>query len=126
MRGGQQLLRVARARPCARPALALRRQGATRPGLLQRRTRFTLGGAGGGAAQFASTAGNVLIIGSVLSLFGFIMYTLYDNLIAESGVTRVYNESLDLLRANPQIKDLLGDSVAGFGEPTHGQRQRQR
>ncbi|KAJ1718722.1 mitochondrial import inner membrane translocase subunit tim21, partial [Coemansia biformis] len=77
-------------------------------------------------ARIAGTAGNVLIIGSALTLFGYIMHTLYDNLIAESGVTRVYNESLDLLRANPQIREFLGDSVAGFGEPTHGQRQRQR
>ncbi|KAJ2762337.1 mitochondrial import inner membrane translocase subunit tim21, partial [Coemansia nantahalensis] len=131
MRGGQRLLRAARpqrraARTHAHPALALRRPGAVGPALLQRRTRSTLAGAGRRAAQLASTAGNVLIIGSVLSLFGFIMYTLYDNLIAESGVTRVYNESLDLLRANPTIKALLGESIAGFGEPTHGQRQRQR
>ncbi|KAJ1771716.1 Mitochondrial import inner membrane translocase subunit Tim21 [Coemansia sp. RSA 1813] len=54
------------------------------------------------------------------------MYTLYDNLLAESGTTRVYNESLDLIRANPQIRNLLGDSVLGFGEPTHSQRQRHR
>ncbi|KAJ2725644.1 Mitochondrial import inner membrane translocase subunit Tim21 [Coemansia sp. Benny D115] len=80
----------------------------------------------GRAAQVAGTAGNVLIIGSVMTLFGYIIYTLYDNLIAESGTTRVYNDSLDLIRANPQIKELFGPSVAGFGEPGHSQRQRQR
>ncbi|KAJ2553858.1 mitochondrial import inner membrane translocase subunit tim21, partial [Coemansia sp. RSA 1933] len=74
----------------------------------------------------AGTTGNVLLIGSVLSLFGFIMYTLYDNLLAESGTTRVYNESLDLIRANPQIRSILGEGVLGFGEPTHSQRQRHR
>ncbi|KAJ2517627.1 mitochondrial import inner membrane translocase subunit tim21 [Coemansia sp. RSA 2049] len=78
----------------------------------------------------AGTAGNVLIIGSVMTLFGYIMYTLYDNLLADSGTTRVYNESLDLIRANPQIRELFGSNgdsaVVGFGEPTHSQRQRHR
>ncbi|KAJ1641919.1 Mitochondrial import inner membrane translocase subunit Tim21 [Coemansia asiatica] len=54
------------------------------------------------------------------------MYTLYDNLFAENGVTRVYNQSLDLVRANPQVKELFGPSVSGFGEPSHSQRQRHR
>ncbi|KAJ2003560.1 mitochondrial import inner membrane translocase subunit tim21 [Coemansia thaxteri] len=77
-------------------------------------------------ARAASTAGNALLVGSVVTLFGYILYTLYDNLIAEHGTTRVYNESLDLIRANPQIKDLFGSSIIGFGEPSHSQRQRQR
>ncbi|KAI8322132.1 hypothetical protein GQ54DRAFT_297570 [Martensiomyces pterosporus] len=80
----------------------------------------------GRGAEIASNAGNALIIGSVLTLFGYIVYTLYDNMISEHGTTRVYNESLDLIRANPQIRELFGQSVAGFGEPTHSQRQRQR
>ncbi|KAJ2641046.1 Mitochondrial import inner membrane translocase subunit Tim21, partial [Coemansia sp. RSA 1694] len=54
------------------------------------------------------------------------MYTLYDNLFSEHGTTRVYNESLDLIRANPQIKELFGTSITGFGEPTQSQRQRHR
>ncbi|KAJ1721236.1 mitochondrial import inner membrane translocase subunit tim21 [Coemansia erecta] len=82
--------------------------------------------AGGRGRQMAGTAGNVLLVGSVVTLFGYIMYTLYDNLLAENGVTRVYNESLDLVRANPQIREIFGPSVMGFGEPSHGQRQRQR
>ncbi|KAJ1794301.1 mitochondrial import inner membrane translocase subunit tim21 [Coemansia sp. RSA 2399] len=76
--------------------------------------------------KVAADGGNVLIIGSVMALFGYIMYTLYDNLLAENGTTRVYNDSLDLIRANPQIRSLLGTSVLGFGEPTHSQRQRHR
>ncbi|KAJ2480012.1 mitochondrial import inner membrane translocase subunit tim21 [Coemansia sp. RSA 2131] len=59
-------------------------------------------------------------------MFGYIAYTLYDNLLAEHGVTRVYNESLDLVRASPDIRAIFGSSIRGFGEPTHGQRQRQR
>ncbi|KAJ2786356.1 mitochondrial import inner membrane translocase subunit tim21 [Coemansia interrupta] len=82
--------------------------------------------AAGRSRQIAGTAGNVLLVGSVMTLFGYIMYTLYDNLLAENGVTRVYNDSLDLVRANPQIRDMFGPSVMGFGEPSHGQRQRQR
>ncbi|KAJ2891054.1 mitochondrial import inner membrane translocase subunit tim21 [Coemansia aciculifera] len=79
------------------------------------------------AAEIAGTAGNVLLIGSVATLFSYIMYTLYDNLFAEHGTTRIYNESLDLIRANPQIKQYFGPlPVAGFGEPTQSQRQRQR
>ncbi|KAJ2824034.1 Mitochondrial import inner membrane translocase subunit Tim21, partial [Coemansia erecta] len=77
-------------------------------------------------SQIASTTGNVLLIGSVLTMFGYIAYTLYDNLLAEHGVTRVYNESLDLVRASPEIRAIFGTSIKGFGEPTHGQRQRQR
>ncbi|KAJ2706117.1 mitochondrial import inner membrane translocase subunit tim21 [Coemansia sp. IMI 203386] len=84
------------------------------------------GGPTGRGAQIAGTAGNVLIIGSVVTLFGYIMYTLYDNLFAENGITRVYNQSLDLVRANPQVKEFFGPSVAGFGEPSHSQRQRHR
>ncbi|KAJ2655652.1 mitochondrial import inner membrane translocase subunit tim21 [Coemansia sp. RSA 1200] len=87
-------------------------------------------GPGGTWRTAAGTAGNVLIIGSVMTLFGYIMYTLYDNLLADSGTTRVYNESLDLIRANPQIRELFGSNndstVIGFGEPTHSQRQRHR
>ncbi|KAJ1829002.1 mitochondrial import inner membrane translocase subunit tim21 [Coemansia sp. RSA 2599] len=83
-------------------------------------------GSSGRGARIAGTAGNVLVIGSVMTLFGYIMYTLYDNLFAENGVTRVYNQSLDLVRANPQIKELFGPSVSGFGEPSHSQRQRHR
>ncbi|KAJ2362358.1 mitochondrial import inner membrane translocase subunit tim21 [Coemansia sp. RSA 2607] len=82
--------------------------------------------AAGRSRQIAGTAGNALLVGSVVTLFGYIMYTLYDNLLAENGVTRVYNDSLDLVRANPQIRELFGPSVMGFGEPSHGQRQRQR
>ncbi|KAJ1865534.1 mitochondrial import inner membrane translocase subunit tim21 [Coemansia sp. RSA 989] len=89
---------------------------------VHQRTKFT----SARTAQVASTAGNALLVGSVLTLFGYIGYTLYENLIAESGVTRVYNQSLDLVRAHPQIRTLFGSNVKGFGEPTHGQRQRQR
>ncbi|KAJ2813016.1 mitochondrial import inner membrane translocase subunit tim21 [Coemansia furcata] len=78
------------------------------------------------AKELAGTAGNVLLIGGVATLFGYIMYTLYDNLFAEHGTTRVYNQSLDLVRANPQIKTLFGASITGYGEPSHSQRQRQR
>ncbi|KAJ2490377.1 mitochondrial import inner membrane translocase subunit tim21 [Coemansia sp. RSA 2050] len=78
------------------------------------------------AAEILGTAGNALLIGSVVTLFGYITYTLYDNLFAEHGTTRIYNQSLDLVRANPQIKELFGTSIMGFGEPSHGQRQRQR
>ncbi|KAJ1889200.1 mitochondrial import inner membrane translocase subunit tim21 [Kickxella alabastrina] len=77
-------------------------------------------------AQVASTTGNLLLVGSVMTLFGYLMYTLYDNLLSESGTTHIYNNSLDLIRAHPEIKKLFGHSVAGFGEPTHSQRQRQR
>ncbi|KAI9501169.1 Mitochondrial import inner membrane translocase subunit Tim21 [Coemansia spiralis] len=94
----------------------------------QQHTRrlYSTDGQSGGIRRVAGTAGNVLLIGSVMTLFGYIMYTLYDNLIAEHGPTRVYNESLDLIRANPEIRQLFGGSVIGFGEPTHSQRQRQR
>ncbi|KAJ2141342.1 Mitochondrial import inner membrane translocase subunit Tim21 [Coemansia sp. RSA 1287] len=88
---------------------------------VQRRTKVT-----GRVAQVAGTAGNVLLIGSIVTMFGYIAYTLYDNLLAENGVTRVYNESLDLVRASPDIRSIFGSSIRGFGEPTHGQRQRQR
>ncbi|KAJ1958170.1 Mitochondrial import inner membrane translocase subunit Tim21 [Linderina pennispora] len=70
--------------------------------------------------------GNLLIVGSVVGMFGYIVYVLYDNMFAEHGVTRVYNESLDLVRANPEITGFLGSTISGFGEPTHSQRQRQR
>ncbi|KAJ1845053.1 mitochondrial import inner membrane translocase subunit tim21 [Coemansia sp. RSA 2706] len=97
---------------------------ALRPNAPRCRSKFTL--ASPRVAQAASTFGNVLIIGSVLSLFGFIGYTLYDNLLSSHGVTRIYNQSLDLVRAHPQIRELFGPSAKGFGEPTHSQRQRQR
>ncbi|KAJ2785869.1 mitochondrial import inner membrane translocase subunit tim21 [Coemansia javaensis] len=127
--GAAAALRLAAPRALAQAARRRRRtpcQPHALPALPQRRARFTLAGGSGRAAQAAGTAGNVLLIGSVVTLFGYIMYTLYENLVAEHGVTRVYNASLDLLRANPQIKELLGPSIVGFGEPTHSQRQRQR
>ncbi|KAJ2160535.1 hypothetical protein GGF46_002184 [Coemansia sp. RSA 552] len=52
------------------------------------------------------------------------MYTLYDNLLSERGTTRIYNESLDLVRANPRIRSLFGTSVVGFGEPSTRHRNR--
>ncbi|PIA14734.1 hypothetical protein COEREDRAFT_82494 [Coemansia reversa NRRL 1564] len=90
----------------------------------QQRNKSTFTGNRG--AQIASTLGNTLIIGSVVSLFGYIMYTLYDDLFADHGVTRVYNESLDLVRANPQIRDIFGTSAVGFGQTTSSRRHRQR
>ncbi|KAJ2448513.1 mitochondrial import inner membrane translocase subunit tim21 [Coemansia sp. RSA 2336] len=98
------------------------RLGCRVPAKVPQRREFT----SSRAAQVASTAGNALLVGSVLTLFGYIGYTLYENLLAESGVTRVYNQSLDLVRAHPQIRELFGSNVKGYGEPTHGQRQRQR
>ncbi|KAJ2844011.1 mitochondrial import inner membrane translocase subunit tim21, partial [Coemansia brasiliensis] len=92
---------------------------------IQQRSKFTFA-SNSRAAQVASTAGNALLVGSVVTLFGYIGYTLYGNLIADNGVTRVYNQSLDLVRAHPQIREIFGTNVKGFGEPTHGQRQRQR
>ncbi|KAJ2806590.1 TIM21, partial [Coemansia guatemalensis] len=90
------------------------------------RSNSTFAGNSGRGAQIASTLGNTLIIGSVVSLFGYIMYTLYEDLLADDGVTRVYNESLDLVRANPQIRELFGASAVGFGQTTSSRRHRQR
>ncbi|KAJ2259612.1 mitochondrial import inner membrane translocase subunit tim21 [Coemansia sp. RSA 376] len=115
------LARTRIARRCT-PALLSRRVCPQRP----RVRHYSTPSKGRAAAELAGTAGNVLLIGSVATLFGYIMYTLYDNLFAEHGTTRVYNQSLDLIRANPQIKELFGTSITGFGEPSHSQRQRQR
>ncbi|KAJ2078165.1 Mitochondrial import inner membrane translocase subunit Tim21 [Coemansia sp. RSA 988] len=54
------------------------------------------------------------------------MFILYDDLFADHGVTRIYNESLDLVRANPQIRELFGTSAVGFGQTTSSRRHRQR
>ncbi|KAJ1932245.1 mitochondrial import inner membrane translocase subunit tim21, partial [Linderina macrospora] len=92
----------------------------------QKHTQYRTYASSSRGQEIASTAGNLLIVSSVVGMFGYIVYVLYDNMFAEHGVTRVYNESLDLIRANPQVTELLGGTISGFGEPTHSQRQRQR
>ncbi|ORX73059.1 hypothetical protein DL89DRAFT_265220 [Linderina pennispora] len=70
-------------------------------------------------ASSSPTMGNLLIVGSVVGMFGYIVYVLYDNMFAEHGVTRVYNESLDLVRANPEITGLLGTSASASARFAH-------
>ncbi|KAI8968454.1 TIM21-domain-containing protein [Mycotypha africana] len=74
----------------------------------------------------SKTTVNLGVILTGLGLTGAIVYYITSELFSSQSTTSIFNRTVDLIRENEEIKDILGEPIKGHGEPSRSKRRRNR
>lgn len=65
----------------------------------------------------------VVILGG-LAITGFLMWTLGSEFFSSSSTSSIFSAALKAVKKDPRVRDLLGDSIVGYGEESGRGRRR--
>ncbi|GES99984.1 mitochondrial import inner membrane translocase subunit Tim21 [Rhizophagus clarus] len=74
----------------------------------------------------AKVSANISIIAIGFGIFGVIIYFALKELFSPSGSTKVFNETLEKIRSNPECQKILGTPIKGHGGSSSSGRRRHR
>ncbi|OLY78893.1 Mitochondrial import inner membrane translocase subunit Tim21 [Smittium mucronatum] len=73
-----------------------------------------------------ATSGYVFVLFGVVSIFGYVGYTLYNLMGAPTSPVRIYNDVLDIARKDPKVVSYFGPNFTGHGDSGSGGISRNR
>ncbi|CAG8692892.1 9040_t:CDS:2, partial [Dentiscutata heterogama] len=76
------------------------------------------------AARAAKATTNISVIVIGISVFGVLLYYVMSELFGPKSSTKVFNESLEKIRTNPECQKVLGTPIKGHGMPIPNSRLR--